>query len=295
MALLRRVLKRFHEIGGPLISAGIAFYAFLSAAPLAVIAVAIAGMVFGETAARGELHAGLVRYLGAEGAGLATRLILSTHDSAQGLWASAISLVIMAFAASRLFAELERALNLVWGIAPKKPEGLRNKTKAIFNKRMRAFAYVLAASLGLMAVLLAKMLTDALLAVAPGTLLTHPLVIDFLQFAGLIVTLTGFNAVVFANLPRTDLSWRDVRVGAIVTAFLVAVGALVAGLYTRQATLTSTYGAAGTFALILIWAYYSCQVFVLGAVFTCIWTGEHSMTTHNEFEHHAATSHHTVS
>jgi len=123
--------------------------------------------------------------------------------------------------------------------------------------------------------LIGKMFTDAFIALAPGAFFTHPLMVDVLQFSGLILALAAFNTVVYRTLPHIDLEWREVMLGAFVTAVLVAIGSLLAGFYTRHASLSSTYGAAGTFVLILLWAYYSCQVFVLGAVFTCIWAGEH--------------------
>lgn len=275
VALSKRVIARFQEIGGPLISAGIAFYAFLSAAPLAVIAVAMAGVLFGEEAARGEIEWRLLGYLGTEGASLVNSLILSSHHSSGKLWASIVSLGLIAFAASRLFSALERALNIVWGVQVAKPNGLRHKTTLLVKRRVRSFVFAFTASSALIVVLVGKMLTDAVLAIAPGAFFTHPLMVDVLQFCGMIVTLTAFNTVIYRTLPHIDLEWREVMLGAFVTAVLVAIGSLLAGIYTRHATLSSTYGAAGTFVLILLWAYYSCQVFVLGAVFTCIWAGDH--------------------
>ena len=276
VALAKQVFARFNEIGGSLISAGIAFYAFLSAAPLAVIAVAMAGVLFGEEAARGEIEGRLVSYLGAEAASLVNRLILSSHHSGERFWASIVSLALIAFAASRLFAEMERALNIVWGVKVVKPDDLKNKTKLLVKRRIRSFVFVFTASSALIVVLVGKMLTDAVLAFAPGAFFSQPLIVDILQFCGLIMTLTGFNTVVFRTLPHIDLEWREVMLGAFVTAVLVAIGSLLAGIYTRHASLSSTYGAAGTFVLILLWAYYSSQVFVLGAVFTCLWSANDS-------------------
>lgn len=279
VALSKRVIARFGEIDGPLISAGIAFYAFLSAAPLAVIAVAMAGVLFGEEAARGEIEWRLLDYLGSEGASIVNSLILSSHHSSGTLWASIVSLVLIAFAASRLFSALERALNIVWGVRVSKPDGLGRKTKLLVKRRARSFVFVFTASSALIVVLIGKMITDAILALAPDTFFAYPLMVDALQFGGMIVTLTGFNTVVFRTLPHVELEWREVILGAFVTAVLVAMGSLLAGIYTRHASLSSTYGAAGTFVLILLWAYYSCQVFVLGAVFTCIWAAEHPKPT----------------
>ncbi len=293
MALIRQVLARFQEIGGPLISAGIAFYAFLSAAPLAVVAIAMAGALFGEAAAQGELEAHVLMYLGPEGSSLFNRLILSTHRSEQGIWASMLSLSIVAFAASRFFTALERALNLVWDISPTANSDLRSKTRVALGKRIRAFVFVLAASTGLILMLIIKMITDALIAITPSPLFAHSIVVDIFQILGLIVTLTAFNAVAFRHLPQAELSWREVGLGSFVTAVLVTLGALLTGLYTRKATLTSTYGAAGTLGLILIWAYYSCQVFVLGAVFTCIWGKEDPITLERNSKHHAQHAHRT--
>lgn len=273
--LVPRAGGTFISKGGVLFSAAIAFYAMLSAAPLLVIAVAIAGQWFGQEAAQGELIRRLKEPLGADAAILVSRLLQQTDEAEKGGWAaSLLSGAVILFGASRLFAQLQDALNFIWGVQIRTGRGIRKAAGLLMRKRLLSFLMVVASGLMLGVVLLANTALSAVHS-ALGELVAFSEVWRVMEFSVSLGVLGFMCALTFQLLPDVRLAWRDVWLGAFVTAFLLSAGTLLISLYLGYVSPSSTYGAAGSMVLLLLWVYYSAHIFFFGAVFTREWAHEY--------------------
>ena len=243
--------------------AAIAFYTVTSLAPVLLIAIAIAGLAFGEDAARGAVVAQLGGLMGQAGAELVQSIIVSASNPHSGLLASAVGVVTLLITASGVFGEIQASLNYIWRA---QPDSL--SVSALLKAR--------AASLGLVATL-GFLLMVSLLVSAALTALGRVLDSD-LPLIGLLVRLANavlsfalvalLFAVIYKVLPDRRLEWRDVGVGAIVTTLLFNAGKTLIGAYLGSSAIGSTYGAAGSAVIVLLWIYYTAQTFLLGAEFT---------------------------
>jgi membrane protein len=243
--------------------ASIAFYVVTSMVPVLVIILSIAGAVFGAQAAQGAIAAELSRVTGWQAAEMLETIIHGASAKPAGMLASGLSLITLLVTSSGVFGEMQAALNVVWKEPPK---------GTIFTRllRGRAASLGIVAALGIM--LLVSLTISAALAVPDAYINAHlpfgklllssvNLVISFVLDAALI-------AAIYKILPDTDLQWHDVFVGAVATAFLFETGNFLIGLYLRSSAIASTYGAAGGLIALLLWIYYSAQIFLFGAEFT---------------------------
>jgi membrane protein len=245
------------------ISAALAFYCAFSLAPLLIIIVSIAGWIVGDDIAYSYLGTQITLLFGAPSA----NLILEAMRGAQtrdGLWATILSIVMLVVGASTVFAALEAALQQIWGGRDALPRGLR----AFIRARLVSFGFILAIGF----LLLVSLTLTTALAALRGYAVRHfeGMVgvfasIDLLLSVGLG---TGLVALMYRYLPARRLAWRPVLIGALVTALLFHLGRWGIGLYLGHATQPTAYGAAASFAALLLWLYYSAQIFLFGAEFT---------------------------
>jgi membrane protein len=265
---LKDVGKKYIDDRGPRLGAALAFYTALSLSPLLLAIVAIAGLAFGEEAARGELVGELGAVVGPEGASVLEQLVARSAATSDGVVAGVIALVVLVFGASGVFAELQSALNTIWQVPGRKAEG---GIWTMVRQRLWSFslvcgtAFLLLTSLVVSAVLSA--VNDRIADWIPGMGLLVQVVNFFLTFA----LLTLLFAMIFKWLPDTDLAWADVWLGAAVTAALFSIGKYLIGLYLGQAAVGSAYGAAGAFVVLLAWIYWSSQILLFGAVLTFVY------------------------
>jgi membrane protein len=245
--------------------ASISFYTITSMGPVLFIVVAIAGLAFGEDAARGAVAVQLRDLMGRESADLVQAAVQSAGKSS-GILASVVGAITLLVTASGVFGEMQSALNMIWKV---QPQG----TTISRLVRARAASLGLVAALGFL--LLVSLVVSAILsgfgsyldaALPFGALILHTL--NFVISFALISVLFG---AIYKVLPDTELSWRDVLVGALVTALLFNIGKLLIGLYLAHSAMASSYGAAGALIIVLLWIYYSAQIFLLGAEFTKIY------------------------
>ncbi|MCA9924157.1 MAG: YihY/virulence factor BrkB family protein [Anaerolineales bacterium] len=262
--LLRETAVGFGRDHGSMLAASLAYYTIFAIAPLLVIAVAVAGFVFGEAAAEGQIVTAIQDTVGREAAVVIEQLVAKSGESNAGTIATIISTTLLFFGASGLFGQLQRALNIIWGITPDPGQGITG----VIRKRLLSFGMVLLVGLLLLLSLTAGTIINAL-----GNLLEHifPVVGPLLpsmeviaSFALLILLFT----LLFRILPDADVSWRDVFLGAVVTAVFFTIGEYLIGLYLSHSTVSSTYGAAGSLVIVLLWIYYSAQIMLFGAEFT---------------------------
>jgi membrane protein len=243
--------------------ASIAFYVVTSLVPVLIIVISIAGAVFGEDAARGAIATQLSDVMGAQGAELLQTTIRGAADQSAGLVASVIGAVTLVVASSGVFGEMQSALNAIWRQPPK-----RGTLARFLRGRLASLGLV--AALGVM--LLLSLTAGAALAVPDAYINAHlpfgKTVLAAMNFGVAFVLDALLFAAIYKILPDTDLEWHDVFVGAISTAFLFGVGKFLIGMYLRSSSITSAYGAAGGLIALLLWIYYSAQIFLFGAEFT---------------------------
>lgn len=273
--LLWETAVGFGKGKGSTLAAAIAYRALFSLAPLLVIAVAVAGWVFGQRAVAGELVAQIEGLVGPETAVLIQNLLRSASQGSSGIAATIISVIVLFVGASGLFGQVKVAINQIWGVAPPPAEsGLESIIKLVKTKLL---AFLLVMLIGLL-LLLTLAVTTTLSALdvyldgfwgGAGRLIT---VLDDLVLVGVTAVLF---AIIFKILPDAEVAWRDVGLGAVVTAVLFGLGEYLIGLYLTRTSVGSTYGAAGSLVATLLWIYYSAQIFLFGAEFTQVYANKY--------------------
>jgi membrane protein len=245
--------------------AALAYYSVFSIGPLLIIAVAIAGMAFGEDAARGEVELQLRGLLGDASAKAIDAVLAGANHSQQGIVATIVGTTVLLFTAMGVVVELKDAFNTVWEVDAKKISGIR--------QFIRSYLVSLAAVVSLGFLLLVSLVFTTALSAA-GKYFSAQLPEAAMQLTGSLVSfaaITALFAMMFKWLPDTPVWWRDVWLGAAITAALFEIGKLLIGIYIGKESFDSTYGAAASLVVLLIWVYYSSQIVLLGAEFTHVY------------------------
>lgn len=246
--------------------AALALYMVFSLAPMLILVIAVAGAFFGEDAVRSELFSSLRDLTGERGAEVIQTVLASAHESGGGWIAALISIFVLIFSATTAFAELKASLDDLWEVPPNQKGGIQGMVRS----RMLSFGLVLVLAL----FLLISLTVNAGLGAARkfyGDLWmasTFATVADWLSSLFSFSVVVALFAVIFKLLPSARISWKDVIPGAIVTAALFLVGKWGIGVYLSRGAAVSAYGAAGSLIALLLWIYYSAQIFFFGAVFT---------------------------
>ena len=252
--------------------AAIAYYTIFSIAPVLVIVIAIAGLVYGDEAAHGAITAQLQGMLGYDGAEAVQTMIASARNKSSGILATVLGIGTLLITASGVFGEMQTGLNVIWKVKP-------DPNASTVSRLIRARA----ASLGLVAALgflLVVSLAVSATVAAAAQVLQHVLpdvdillqLVNFLLSFGMITLLF---AAIYKVLPDKSIEWYDVWIGALATAFLFTVGKTAIGLYIGSSKVASSYGAAGALVIVLLWVYYSAQIFLFGAEFTKAFAHRH--------------------
>jgi len=244
--------------------AALAYYTMLSIAPFLLIVISLAGMIFGVEAARGEIAAQLRGLMGREGAEAVQKLLESASKPAESVGAAAFGLVLLLVAATSVFAELQDSLDRIW----RAPKRSRMGILSLLRTRLLSFGTIA----GISFLMMVSLVVSAALA-AFGKL-WGPRFADWQSLVAIVnvvfsyaLTTTVF-AMIYKVMPRVRVAWRDVWIGATVTALLFTIGKSLIGLYIGRSGLTSGFGAAGSLVMAMVWVYYSAQIFLLGAEFT---------------------------
>jgi membrane protein len=249
----------------PRMGASLAFYTLFSLAPILVVAIAIGGLVFGAEAVRGQIVGQIQGLIGRDGAEAVQALLEGASRPSSSWTATGAGMVTFFLGATGSFLELQASLNTIWRVTPK-PGG--NFIRMLVLQRLISFG--LAVALGFL--LLTSLLVSTALAAIHGYMgNAFPGVLVLWEALNVVVSLgviTLLFAMIYKVLPDVRLAWSDVWVGALVTAGMFTIGKLVIGLYLGTTSVASTYGAAGSVVVILVWVYYSAQVVLLGAEFT---------------------------
>ncbi|HEX6105632.1 MAG TPA: YihY/virulence factor BrkB family protein [Gemmatimonadales bacterium] len=268
--VFKRALAGWWSDNVPRLGASLSFYTLFALAPVLVVAIAIAGFFFGAEAVRGEVVEQLRGLLGEEGARAVQAMLEGAAVERESGLATGLGLFTFFIGATGAFLELQTALNGIWRVKPR--EG-GHWLKELVMQRLISFGLVI----GVGFLLLVSLLVSAALAALNRYMgITFPGLAELWQAAHLLFSfgvITLLFAMVYRVLPDVQLAWRDVWVGAMVTAGLFSIGKYVIGLYLGTSSLASTYGAAGSVVVLLLWVYYSSQIVLLGAEFTREWVG----------------------
>jgi membrane protein len=264
MHIFASALKAWWDDDALRLGASLAYYTLFAIAPVLLVAIAVAGLVFNTVAVRGEVVNQLDHLVGREGARAVQSLLDGASQQRAGIVATAIGSVAFVIAATGAFLELQAALNTVWRVKSNPGAHL----KAFLFDRVRSFGLVVAIGF----LLMVSLAVTAALAAFSAWLSPHsstvPLMWNGVQALVSLVGTTALFALLYRVLPDVRLGWRDVTTGAFVTAVLFTLGQQVIGLYLGQSSMASSYGAAGSVMILLLWVYYSCQILLLGAEFT---------------------------
>ncbi|WP_341531022.1 YihY/virulence factor BrkB family protein [Nostoc sp. UHCC 0302] len=267
LELFQETFKEWSEDKASRLAAALAYYTIFSIAPLLIIVIAIAGAVFGEEAARGQIVQQIQGLVGRDGAELIQTAITNANKPQTGAIASLISLALLLLGATGLFTELQDSLNTIWEVKPKPGRGVNN----IVRQRFLSFAMVLGIGFLLLVSLVISTALSAIVTyfsnLLPG--------VDFLwQLVSFIISFsitTVLFGLIFKVLPDVKITWSDVLIGAILTSFLFSIGRFLLGQYLGNGSFGSAYGAAGSLVVILAWVNYAAQILFFGAEFTQVY------------------------
>ncbi len=259
----------WNDDGAASMGAAIAFYTIFSIAPLLIIAMAVAGFFFGADAAQGHVYAQARSLVGEEGALVLQALVESASQPAESIFATVTGLAVMALGATGVFAELQGAMDRIWQVpASKQQSGFWY----MIRRRLFTFGMVLGVAFVLLVSLIVSALISALESLwSPAAGGGPEIILQMVNFAVSFVIVAGLFALIFKLLPRVSVAWGDVVIGAAATALLFNIGKFLIGLYIGKSGVVSGFGAAGTLIALLLWVYYSAQIFLLGAEFTWVY------------------------
>lgn len=268
LSLSKQAITAWLDDAAPSMGAALSYYTIFSLAPLLLIVMSVAGFVFGAEAARGELFGQLRGLMGADAAQSVQTLLASLDKPAQGVGASVVGVALLVIGATSVFGELQNSLDRIWR-AP-----LRKKNSGLWNllrERLLSIGMILGLAFLLMVSLLAGAFVSALGKWWAPIFGGWEIVAQIANAAVGFILSTLVFAMIYKLMPRAQVRWRDVWIGAIVTSALFTMGKFLIGLYIGKSAVASGFGAAGSIAVILVWVYYSAQIFLIGAEFTWVY------------------------
>lgn len=273
LSLLKRSFTEFGEDDAPLLAAGLAYFALFSIAPLLVISIAIAGIFFGEEATQGRVQETIGGLIGQRSAQAIGEMIAGAAEKkGQGIVGLVGGIVALLLGASGVFAHLRKVLDRIWGVEVPKTRGIVAKVV----DKLWSIGFVLSVGFILVVSLLVSAALAAIGAWMESLLPLAPWVWQAVNFVVSFAVLTLIFAAMYKWIPDAEIEWRDVWGGAAFTSFLFAVGKLGIGLYLGRSAFASSYGAAGSILIVLLWLYYSGLILLFGAEFTEVWARERS-------------------
>lgn len=266
--LFKEAAKDWSEDKAPRLGAALAYYTVFSLAPLLILIIAIVGLTLGQREVAQEAVVSQLRGLvGPEGAQVVETAIENSSKPATAILAGVIGVITLLLGALGAFGQLQDALNTIWEVKPRPGRGLRGiiKDRVLSLGLVLVIGFFLVVSLGVSAAL-------TTLGAFLGTIVPGPeIVMEGLNFIISLAVITVLFALMYKYLPDAKIAWRDVWVGAVSTALLFTIGKTLIGLYLGRGSITSTYGAAGSFVVLLVWLYYSAQIFLFGAELTQVY------------------------
>jgi membrane protein len=281
IGFLKEVMSDFSDDKVMKYSASLSYYTVFSIAPILIIIISIAGIVFGREAVTGKIFYQIKGLVGSDAAEQIQAMIANTHRSGNTFIASVISVMVLILGATGIFGEIQDSINSIWGLKSKPKRGI---LKIVIN-RLISFSLIISLGFVAMVALLLNAVVDVISTklgqIVPGAGVYFVQVINYvLSF----VIITFMFAVIFKVLPDAKIKWRDVIRGAMVTAVLFILGRYLIGIYIGKSNVASVYGTAGSIVVILVWVYYTAVILYFGAEFTKVYSIKYgSKITPNDY------------
>ncbi|MFZ5894972.1 MAG: YihY/virulence factor BrkB family protein [Myxococcota bacterium] len=266
-SLVKEAAEDWDSDNASSLAAALACYTLLSIAPMIVMAVSIGGMLFGREAARGQIADEIGSIVGVEAARAIQSIAANAKDPAPGILSTVVGGVVLLLGASGVFIELHSALNRIWEVQPKPGRGVLG----FVRDRLFSFAMVMAVAFLLLVSLILSALLSAVGHFFEQSLPGGELIWQVINFFVSLGITTVLFALIYKYVPDAVIGWRDVWLGALVTAVLFSIGKLLLALYIGKSSFASSFGAAGSLVALVVWVYYSSQIVFLGAEFTQAW------------------------
>ena len=273
--LLKLTYQGWKEDKASRLSAALAYYTIFSLAPMLLIIIAVTGFFFGQTeVVQSQVMNQIEGLVGADGREFVSNLLTSANNPAKGIFATIVGIITLLFGALGVFNELHNALNTIWEVKEEETKGFIESIKKVIFSRLLSFSMIL----GIGFLLLVSLVISAALSAVQETIGNAiPVSEILLQILNLVISIgviTVLFALIFKFLPDAEIAWRDVWLGAFVTAVLFSLGKFLIGIYLGNSSVTSSFGAAGSLVLLLLWIYYSAQILLFGAEFTQVYANE---------------------
>jgi len=279
--LIKESFQEWQKDGALDLGAALSYYTIFSLAPLLLVALAVAGLLWDRGQIQGQLIAEIQGLMGPQGAQAVQTMLANAGQHRSGLLASVLAVVTILFGATGVFVQLQDSLNKIWDVEAKPGQGLRS----FITTRLISFGMILGIGFLLLISLVVSAAVSAVGAWATGLLPGAKILIEVLTFLVSFGVVTLLFAMIFKFLPDVKLTWRDVWIGAVATALLFTIDKFLIGLYLGRASVISSYGAAGSVVVLLLWIYYSSQILFFGAEFTKAYASRHG--SHVVPEEHA--------
>src|SRR5690348_3036193 len=263
-SLTKESVKQWSDDYASSMGAALAYYTIFSIAPLLVIVIAVAGFFFGEKAASGQIFDQLRGLVGEHGAATIQAAVASASQTGHGLFAAIAGIVALLLGATTVFNELQTDLDRIWDTPKPESSGIWGMVRS----KVLSFGVVLGIGFLLLVSLVLSAGISALGKFWSGWFPGWEILLQAINFIVSFAVVTGLFALIYKLLPRCHIGWHDVWIGAAVTSLLFSIGKFLIGLYLGRSSVASSFGAAGSLVIVLLWVYYSAQIFLLGAEFT---------------------------
>lgn len=279
LSLLKAAFDDFNEDKAPRLAAALSYYTIFSLAPLLIVVIAVAGLAFGQEAVQGRLDEQIQGLVGEQGGDMIQEMVQNARRPNESLIATIVGVVTLLLGAGGVFGQLKDALNTVWEVEPKK-QGIL----ATIRSQFISFTMVLGVGFLLLVSLVVSAVISAISTLINGMFGNTEFLLQLLNFVISFGFITLLFALIYKILPDTDIKWQDVWVGAAFTSLLFTIGKTLIGLYLGNSGISSTYGAAGSLVVVLLWIYYSAQILLFGAEFTQVYAKRYGSWVPKEAE-----------
>ena len=267
-SIILETVRNWNKDNVSRLAAAVSCYTLISIAPLGILSVAIAGAVFGQATARGQIAADISSLVGIKAARAIETIILNSRGPGSGIWSTALGVTVLLLGASGVFAELQSAMNTIWKVEPKAGQGVMT----FIRHRFASFAMVLIVTTLLFVSLLLSAALPFIVKYFEGTVPGGQFFWQLFSASASLALTTFLFALIFKVVPDIDVAWKNVWPGAFVTALLFTLGKLLLSLYIENSAVTTSYGAAGSLVALVIWVYCSSQIVFCGAEFTEVYS-----------------------
>jgi len=287
--LLRATFAKWTADHAQQLGAALAFYTVFSLAPILLIVIGIAGLVFGQEAAEGQIIGQIQDLVGDNSAKAIQGMLAYARKPSTSLIATGLAIVTLLFGATSVFAQVQEALNVIWGVEPKRGRGIIQ----LIKDRFISFVAVLGSGFLLLVSLVLSAALSAVGQTLEAVLPAPELLLQAINFILSFVVITFLFAMIYKLIPDVSNNWQDVWVGAGMTSLLFTIGKSLIGLYLGKSEVGLAYGAAGSLIVVLLWVYYASQIFLFGAEFTAVYAashGSHVKPTPNAMPTHDSSS-----